>query len=56
MPPETPGHLLPRHLPSVRAGLSMPEVMQMSGHRTTAMLMRYLHLQVEHLAAKLRVA
>jgi integrase len=34
-------------------GLSTPEVMQMSSHSTTGMLLRYTHLQVDHLAEKL---
>jgi integrase len=36
-------------------GLSLPEVMAISGHRTTSMAVRYAHLQVEHLVEKLRV-
>jgi integrase len=35
-------------------GLTTEEVMQMSGHRTYAMLARYMHLRAEMLAAKLR--
>jgi integrase len=34
-------------------GLILPEVMQMSGHTTPAMLMRYTHLHVDPIAAKL---
>ena len=35
------------------AGLSIPEVALMSGHRDTRMLMRYTHLRPEALAEKL---
>jgi integrase len=34
-------------------GLILPEVMQMSGHTAPAMLMRYTHLHVYPIAAKL---
>lgn len=34
-------------------GLQMMEVMQISGHRTTSQLLRYSHLLVDNLAAKL---
>jgi integrase len=34
-------------------GLILPEVMQMSGHTTPGMLMRYTHLHVDPIAAKL---
>ncbi len=34
-------------------GLSMAEVMTMTGHQTTQMLLRYTHLTVGHLASKL---
>ena len=34
-------------------GLTTEEVMQMSGHRTYAMLARYTHLRTDTLAAKL---
>lgn len=34
-------------------GLSVPEVMKISGHKTYAMLMKYLHLETEQLAEKL---
>jgi integrase len=37
-------------------GLIMPEVMQQSGHTTPAMLMRYTHLHVDPIAAKLAAA
>lgn len=33
-------------------GLTLPEVMQMSGHTTPTMLMRYTHLHVDPIAAK----
>lgn len=34
-------------------GLTMPEVMAITGHHTTSQLLRYTHLQVSSLAAKL---
>ena len=37
-------------------GLTLPEVMQMSGHTTPTMLMRYTHLHVDPIAAKLAAA
>ena len=37
-------------------GLILPEVMQMSGHTTPTMLMRYTHLHVDPIAGKLAAA